>query len=398
LSPGAAVAGGSERDGSLALAVVSDPAEAEHLRPAWAALAERSTRNELTLSPDWLLTWWRVYGRLQGRRLCLGLFHDAGRLVGLAPLLRRRHWYGGGLPFRRLEFLASGEPADHGIYSNHLGVLTEAGAEDRVATRLARAVTAGAFGCWDEVVLPMMSGDTPLPGLLVESFRAAGLHATLTETARAPYLSLPATWDAYLKGLSANGRRNIHRSLRTFDAWADGTTRLEAITDLAGLDKGKEVLVRLHHARWTGDRDGGVFRSPHYLQFHDALMQRLAAQGSLELLILYAHNEPVAVLYGMTWAGKVYAYQTGRRTDVPARLRPGGVLLALAVRRAIEIGRHEFDFLADEAFYKLQLTSQSRPLVQVRVVRNRLLEWLRTAGHRCCAGLRAVPASYGCKR
>jgi len=80
------------------------------LAPGLATLLERSSRNELTQSPDWLLTWWHVYGGLQGRQLRLGLFHDAGRLVGLAPLLRRRHCYGGGLPFRRLEFLASGEP------------------------------------------------------------------------------------------------------------------------------------------------------------------------------------------------------------------------------------------------------------------------------------------------
>src|SRR5205823_4557376 len=92
----------SVRSSSTALActVVTDPVEAERLRPEWSALLERSARNELTQSPDWLLTWWRVYGGLHGRQLRLGLFHDAGRLIGLAPLLRRRHWYGRTLPFR----------------------------------------------------------------------------------------------------------------------------------------------------------------------------------------------------------------------------------------------------------------------------------------------------------
>src|SRR5262249_55953127 len=118
---------------SLTCTVVRDVAAAERLRPAWADLARRSERDELTLSPDWLLTWWGVYGSLHGRRLRLGLFHEAGRLVGLAPLLSRRHWYLGGLPFRRLEFLASGEPDEHGIYSNHLSLLAERGAEERVA-------------------------------------------------------------------------------------------------------------------------------------------------------------------------------------------------------------------------------------------------------------------------
>ena len=84
----------------------------------------------MTHSSDWLLTWWDVYGRLQGRQLRLGLFRDGDRLVGVTPLLRRRHCYRGGIPFRRLEFLASGEPAGDGIYSNHLTILAERGAEE----------------------------------------------------------------------------------------------------------------------------------------------------------------------------------------------------------------------------------------------------------------------------
>jgi CelD/BcsL family acetyltransferase involved in cellulose biosynthesis len=227
------------------------------------------------------------------------------------------------MPFRRLEILASGEPPEHGIYSNHLSVLAEAGIEERVAARLVRALTDGAFGTWDEVVLRMMPGDTPWPRLLVDAFRGAGLHAELAETGRAPYVPLPTTWEAYLKSLSANGRRNINSSLKAFDAWAGGTTRLETATNMDDLEKGKEVLVRLHHARWAADERSGVFRSPLYIQFHDALMRRLAEQGSLELVWLCAQHEPVAVLYGMTWAGKVYAYQTGRRTDLPPPVEAG---------------------------------------------------------------------------
>src|SRR4051794_7112641 len=89
--------------------VVTDLVEAERLRPIWLDLLQRSASNELTLTPDWLLTWWRVYGHRRGRRLCLVLFFDAGRLIGLAPLLRRRHWYAPGIPFWRLELVGADE-------------------------------------------------------------------------------------------------------------------------------------------------------------------------------------------------------------------------------------------------------------------------------------------------
>ena len=361
---------------ALACEVVTDPTEAERLRPAWAELLERSGRNELTLSPDWMLTWWRVYGPTQGRQLRLALFREDGRLVGLAPLLRRTHWHRGVLPFRRLEFLASGEREGHGICSNHLNVIAERGAEEAVARSLIAAVATETLGTWDEIVLPMMD-DGPMPALLTAAFRDAGLTAEAVETTRAPYIPLPATWDEYLKGLSCTHRRQVTRSLRAFDDWAGGAGRLERATDLAGLEEGKRILTELHHARWEGDGRTGVFRSPLFLEFHDALMRHLLERGALELTWLTVRGEPAATLYGMAWGDKVMAYQTGRRLDVPTNVRPGGVILAYAIRAAIEAGRREFDLLADESPYKMQLAPAVRPLVQVRVVRPGARESLR---------------------
>ena len=375
---------------ALECTVATDVAQAEAIWPAWTELLERSECNELTQSPDWLLTWWRVFGGLHGRQLRLGLFHEGERLVGLAPVLRRRHWYRGWLPFWRLEFLASGEPPEDGIYSNHLAVLAERGAEEKVAHRLVEAIAGGAFGSWDEVVLPMMSGDTAMPDRLVEAFRAARYRAEATVMAGAPYICLPATWDAYLRSMSANSRRNLERSLRTFDKWSQETTELECISSSADLEKGKSILMSLHHERWSSADETGVFRSPLFLGFHDRMMGALAERGSLELLILRGRSEPVAALYSMVWAGKVYAYQTGRRTDLPANLRPGGVLLSLAIRRAIEQGRREFDLLADEAFYKTQLTPHTRPLIQVRATRTCVVEAIRKIGVSCLANLRRL--------
>ncbi len=365
---------------SLSCTVVADAAEAEALRPKWNDLQARCERNELTQAPDWLLTWWRVYGGLHGRQLRLGIFHEGGRLVGLAPLLRRRHWYKNWLPFRRLEFLGSGEPPADGIYSNHLSVLAERGFEEDIAHRLVQAIANGAFGGWDEVVLPMMSGDTALPDQLVDTFRSAGYCAEATVTAGAPYIVLPTTWDAYLRSLSTNSRRNIQRSLKAFDEWSQGATELACLSTSAELEEGTSILTSLHHERWGNDDQAGVFHSPLFLGFHEQMMRTLAERGALELLILRARGEPAAALYSMVWAGKVYAYQTGRRIDVPANLRPGGVLLALAIRRAIEQGRREFDLQADVAFYKSQLTPHVRPLMQVRAARRSLVEVIRQAG------------------
>lgn len=366
---------------SPSVVVVSDLAQAESCSAAWSDLQARCVRNELAQSPDWLLTWWRTFGGVQNRQLRLGLFYDTDRLIAIAPLLSRRHWYRGCLPFQRLELLASGEPELDGIYTNHVGILAERGAEEAVAGRLVVALKQGAFGSWDEIVLPMMSDDTAMPRLLVDAFRAAGCQAEFIVTATAPYIPLPASWDDYLQSLSPNGRRNLKRSMKAFDEWANGTTKLECASNTADLDKARRILINLHQGRWASEGHAGVFRSPLYLDFHDRLMQRMAERGDLELLWLTAHGEPVAALYGWTWDNKVYAYQTGRRTDLPAHLRPGGVLFAHAIRRAIEQGRREFDLLADDAFYKRQLTSSARSLVRLRATRGTMVERMRRFGN-----------------
>ena len=205
-----------------------------------------------------------------------------------------------------------------------------------------------------------------------------------------PYLPLPATWEAYLQSLSANGRRNVQRSPARLTPGPAAPRGWKVATQATGLEKGKRILIELHHARWAGHKQAGVFRSPPYLRFHDAIMQRLLDRGALELHWLCARDEPVAALYGMNWGGKVYAYQTGRRADLPHNLRPGAVLLALTIRRAIAMGRREFDLLADEAPYKLQLAPRSRPLLMVRATRGSFVEGIRRAA-RWCIGL-AAPA------
>jgi CelD/BcsL family acetyltransferase involved in cellulose biosynthesis len=200
----------------LTCRLVTDVAELEGLRPAWLDLLQRSSANEPMLSPEWLLTWWRVFGPQQGRRLRVVQLHQGERLVGLAPLLGRRHWYRSVLPFRRLEFLASGEREEDAICSDYLNVLVERGLERAVAQELASALKAGVAGTWDELVLPVMDGENLLPGLLVEAFQGEGLPAASEVTGQAPYVPLPASWDEYLGLLKGSHRGFVTKALREF--------------------------------------------------------------------------------------------------------------------------------------------------------------------------------------
>ena len=363
---------------ALTCSILTNPEQLEQLRPAWADLLTRSVNNGPMLAPTWILNWWHVFGHVGGRALSVVAFSHGGTLVGLAPLLRRRHWYAPGIPFWRLEALGTGEHDSERVYSEYLGIICERGGEAQVTRALVAAIVSGALGRWDEFVIPHMDGERGLHHVLVEEFRRAGVEADCNVTENAPYAVLPATWEAYLKALPSSRRYFLKRSLRDFERWAGGYAKVHQAISPAEFEEGKRILISLHNARWSCGGHPGMFRSPRFQAFHDSVMPALLAEGALELMWLTVRNEPIAALYNIAWDGRVYFYQSGRKLDLPRNIRPGVVMQIYAMQRAIEAGRREYDFLGGASQYKLQLASSSRPLMQLRAVRASLRERVRS--------------------
>lgn len=232
------------------------------------------------------------------------------------------------------------------------------------------------------MVLPVMDGEGPMPGLLTAALAGAGLAAECAQTDVATYATLPATWEAYLQALPKKKRYGIVRALRDFDEWAAGAAQLRRATTRPELEEGQRVLAALHNERWGAAGRRGAFRKPRFAAFHAAVLPQLLDVGALELLWLTVRGEPVAAMYNLVWNNKVYFYQCGRKPDAPAGQRLGIVMLAYALRGAVEAGRREFDALGDPSLYKSQVLTATRPLVQVRAVRRTPREWLRRAAGR----------------
>lgn len=357
--------------------VLSELGALERLRPAWVELLERSESNETTLTPAWLLGWWRVFGSLGSRRLGVVAIFDGGRLIGLAPLLLRWHWYRPGIPFRRIEALGSGEDEQDEICSEYLTVIAERGAEEPVARALAKALAASALGAWDELLIPWMDGSKPAAELLAEALGREGSRTELRVTSHAPFIPLPATWDAYLRALPSPHRYFVTRSLRDFEGWAAGTARLDRVERVDELPQALSLLGSLHGERWTSAGREGAFASVRFRAFHEAVAPELLRAGELELLSLSAHGAPVAAAYNLVRGGKLRFYQSGRALGLPPKIRPGVVLHAYAIQRAIERGLIEYDFLGGARRYKTQLALASRPLVRLRATRAPMLEGVR---------------------
>jgi CelD/BcsL family acetyltransferase involved in cellulose biosynthesis len=79
-------------------------------------------------------------------------------------------------------------------------------------------------------------------------------------------------------------------------------------------------------------------------------------------------DEPIAASYNLVVGNKTYFYQSGRRTDLPAKVRPGIVIHALAIQRAIAEGQREYDFMKGDSQYKQKLSTGAHPLVKLRAI------------------------------
>ncbi len=363
----------------LTVDVVERLEAADALAPSWRGLLARASYPSASRTPLWALSWWRVFGDAGGRRMRVVTVRDAsGTLVGLAPLVWRWAAHRRALPVRRIEPMGTGEAEADEICSDYVGVLAARGREHDVADAFARALAGGELGGWDELLMPAMGEDDPMVAALDASLRAIGLRVRIAAFGACPYIALPSSWDAYLKSLGADDRYLVTRSLRELEKWAGkGNFALRCARTAAELAEGRRVLHSLHGERWSspGARaTGGVFTSERFTRFHDLVMPKLLARdplradGELELLWLTANGRPIAAAYEIVYDGRVLFYQSGRALDVPKGIRPGIALHALAIRRAIEAGRREYDFLNGAAHYKTQLAQASRPLVTLRAV------------------------------
>ncbi len=339
------------------------------LAPAWRALLERAEGAEPVLTPTWTLAWWRAFGA--GRHLRALTLWDGTELVGLAPLSLRRVMSKHAVPTRKIELLMTGESHESEICSDYVGLLAAPGFASTLAHRLARALVGGELGGWDRLELSALNGELPIVEGLAGALRASGVRCTVEPDGTCPYVSLPATWDAYLKALPSSARYTVTRALRDLEAYAtNGGYSLETATDEASLREGRAILHALHGERWSEADASGVFADPTFSAFHDEVMPKLLAgtDGALELHWLVAQGEPIAAIYNIVYRGKVYFYQSGRKLDLPKGLRPGIAIHALAIKRAIEARRTEYDFLSGDSQYKHKLCLATRPLARLTAV------------------------------
>lgn len=334
------------------------------LEDEWNELLVTSESNSITLTHQWLLTWWDVFH--EDRELCLLLARDGGKLVGIAPLLKRTVRHYGLLPFKRIEFLASGEDEADEICSDYLDfILSPVQAREALDAILNHLLKQE--GGWDELLITDIAGLSPNLPLLKELGEARGLSWQVTREQMCIFVPLPKDHTALLANVSSQKRKRINKDRRVSKELG---MVAQQVNTKEGFDEAFNILVRLHQERWTSKGFPGSFASEKFSRFHRELVAKLLDKGWTQVWLLWNGDEPLYAIYDFVYAGKVVHYQSGMGTAPGSILSPGLLLRDFSFEKAIEDGLTECDFLkGDINSYKLSWQGDTRPIIQVRLAR-----------------------------
>jgi CelD/BcsL family acetyltransferase involved in cellulose biosynthesis len=357
----------------------------QQIEPVWNELLNESVANSITLTWEWMTTWWEVFS--EGRELFVLVVRDREQVIAIAPLLKRTVQHYGVLSYQRLEFLASGEEEADEICSEYLDFIIKRGRE-REAIEAVMGYLRECEREWDEVMMTDVSVESESLPHLEKICEASGARLQVARNEMCVYLPLAQDWETFLGMVSREFRTKIRKNRRIAEA---SGAEVKVIDSEEGFKEGFEMLVRLHQARWQEKGEPGVFSSEKFTRFHKLLAPRLLRKGWAKLLILSVSGEAVAALYNFTYGNKVYFYQAGFSQSDGRIPSPGALLHSYAIEQAISEGCVEYDFLKGEGdSYKVAWGGQRRGIIQVRLAQRQSKEALYSATTKFMAGLRQV--------
>jgi CelD/BcsL family acetyltransferase involved in cellulose biosynthesis len=169
-----------------------------------------------------------------------------------------------------------------------------------------------------------------------------------------------ASWEDYLTSRSANLRQELRRKERRL---ADRGLRYLTVADPDELEGALDLLFELHRARWSTETSRFVAQE----QLHRSFASIAFARGWLRLRLLELEDRPVAAYYGFRLGDVEWFYQLGR--DPAATGSVGLLLLARALREAIEEGAAEFKLGPGAQSYKARFATGDQGLETVTLAR-----------------------------
>jgi len=319
----------------------------ESLREEWDDLLIRSGNPSIFQTFEWVSCCQTHFGKR--KRLALVCVRQKGRLVGIAPMEIVKMY---GLPLRRLQFIGTG-------VFDYLDFILDSKIEKEVADAI--------FGWlkdnerrWDLVDLQNLRQDTPFLNLLRtaqgENPRMDNWLHEIVKGEACPCLPLAESWD----DMSLRFGKKMRSNLGYYERLIKRDFEEVEICTLGqqNLDEGMDAFFDLHTQRWRRRWLPGMLTGANRQQFHRDVAQLCLKKGWLQLHSLRLQGRIQSILYCFAFNKRSYYYLGGFDPQL-SKYSLGTVLTGFAIRKAIEHGCTDFDFLRGNEPYKSRWTRES---------------------------------------
>jgi CelD/BcsL family acetyltransferase involved in cellulose biosynthesis len=319
--------------------------ELMELAPRWLELLPNSGEDDLFLRPEWMASWWKIWG--DQHRMCSIIVLRGEEVVGIAPLMlstrgRVKRW-------TKLQFMATG-PTDH------LGFIVK-NQDPEVLDAIWRHVHG--MRCWDMLELRELWETAPTFISFkkffkeFESVKGTSLYVDLSVGREDYYNSVPGI-QKHLKRYWKKLKTDLNVDYREYDATEDLRPRLEE-------------LRRINMKRWEGE-GSSPFMEPRMRRFLEMVVGEHASSLGITFKGLYSGDKVIALNLGYEYGRRYLYYIPGYNSEF-ASYSPGSVLRAMILEECLNRDFIELDFLRGTEKHKFQYNAKDRRLISVRIIR-----------------------------
>jgi CelD/BcsL family acetyltransferase involved in cellulose biosynthesis len=344
--------------------LLTDEPAFQRLDHIWRELWERTEPRPPMLELRWVQEWWRLQ-REHGRLFVVVVLGDGSgkdqsvrRPVGLAPLyLRDEGVRDPRRCLRTVAFLGTGEREEDELTGEYTTWLGAPEVMPRVTAQVAGYLHESR-GAWDRVHLLRMCPEPAIADHL--ALRLADVtserHIESVATFRSPVLPL----EAFVAAVSSSSFR--HRCRRALRAGKEEGVEFVRATDATQRAAMFEGLQALHQQRWGDRGHKGVFASPLFTRFQEAIREPYAAEDRLWLVGLRKGERWLAIRYHLRAGDTLYDYVSGVDTTTSTALAPGLLLHLHTIDACAKAGIKSYDLMAGDYDYKRKLAGEAPAL------------------------------------
>lgn len=298
----------------------------DSVNDAWYKLLDEMPHRQVFFTPVLGKIWWRHLG---SGKLHILTLHLSGRIVGLAPLVRKG---------RTATLLGDKEVCDY------LDVIMSPGEQQRVLEALR------SYGREQNIRIDLypMHPESPLASLIGTLMK--GDPKLCREHLDFSYiLETPSSWEDYLLLLPRKQRHELKRKIN----------KLESSGQISfySAEPSRNNMDDFFHL-FKKRSDKATFLTPNREYFFRDMAAELGNKGWLKLYFLEVEKERVASTLCFHYGDTLSLYNSGFNPSY-ASLSVGLVAKAWTIREAINMGTKKFDFLRGAEEYKEHLGGTS---------------------------------------